>query len=105
MQINREPYEFTYETRLEGLKRAEFCCQRCGKHKKEVGQLYAHHVLPINIAIKYYPHILPEYIKSVQNLRMVCKECHMYEDDESKQNHVLLAQALLGYFTQQMAFA
>lgn len=102
-KIDRELYEFSKATVLEALKRADWKCERCGKSKKEVGMLYIHHKLAINIAIHQYPEIAPSVIKSICNAKCVCRECHMYEDEESKKNHKFFAQALLGALAMQPA--
>lgn len=92
---SREGYEFSDTTKLEALKRSDWCCEVCGIPKEECEMLYLHHVLPIAIARQFYPYIVPELVKSLENCRVVCYKCHQIEDKESRRNHRTIAQALL----------
>lgn len=88
-------YEFSDTIKLEALKHAEFKCQRCSKPKEEVGILFFHHILPVAIAAAKYPNIAPHLIGSLANCRVLCHDCHLIEDRESRLYYRTIAQALL----------
>lgn len=96
MKIDRTPYEFSKETKLEALRRAEWKCEKCGKPKRECreGYLEIHHKLQVYLAIKYYPHIFPEVVASIDNAMVVCRDCHPHEDEYSDIHHKEIATAL-----------
>ncbi len=86
-------YEFPHQTVIDALRRADWKCEQCGKPKKDTpeGYLELHHLLPVMIAVKYYPHILPELIASLDNCKVLCCQCHSKADEESRLNHPRLA--------------
>ncbi len=90
---HRENYEFSGEVKYEALKRAEYKCSQCGVSQETV-HLQAHHVLPISIAVNFYPHIVPQLIASLENLEVLCPACHEVADKESFRNHRTIALAL-----------
>lgn len=97
-------YSFSKETILDGLRRSAksnednlFCCERCGKTKKEVGYLEAHHKLSIYFAVNYFPNISADIIKSLANLEILCPCCHKLEHSELRLEEAkIIAQSLLG---------
>lgn len=88
--------EFSDQTKLEALRRSNFCCERCGIPKKETfeGYLEIHHVLQICKAVSLYPEISHLLISSLANARVLCLKCHQIEDNESKNNHKEMADRL-----------
>lgn len=95
--------EFSDATKLEALKRAGWCCERCGIPKKETieGYLEIHHVLGIALACELYPELSHTLIASIANARVLCKKCHLIEDRESKKFHSINARRLEGYPVQE----
>ena|SRR5690606_17617066 len=87
MKRSREAYEFSKGVKHEALQRCGNKCERCGKHKKEVGKLYAHHKLAISIAIHYYPEISASVIKSLANCEILCDSCHKKADIQARKEH------------------
>lgn len=97
-------YEFTAETKLEALRRSSlknkerlFCCEQCGKTKKQVGYLEIHHKLGIAVARRFYPQISAAVISSLANAEVLCPKCHDRRDVEDRKRHKFFAQALLGF--------
>jgi 5-methylcytosine-specific restriction endonuclease McrA len=78
----RRPYEFDNETRQEALRLSNRTCEACGKPETQDETFHHHfdHIIPISFAIKYPVFALP-LIKSLQNCRVLCPECHR------KRNH------------------
>lgn len=74
----RAPYEFSSDVKLDALRRANWRCERCGKHKSETpeGYLEIHHILAIGIVIKDYPQLAPAIVKSLANAEVLCCDCH-----------------------------
>jgi len=87
MSRNREAYEFSPGVKHAALERCGNRCERCGKHAKEVGKLYAHHKLAICIAVTYYPEISASVIKSLDNLEILCDSCHKKADIQARKEH------------------
>lgn len=90
-------YEFTPETKLEALKRANFRCEGCGVPKREArdGYLEIHHVLGVAAAIKFYPSLAPAIISSLANAQVLCKDCHQQEDNRMQFNHPKIAHSII----------
>lgn len=97
--MGRAGYEFDTRIKQASKERAGFVCERCGK---ETDKLEIHHILPIAIAIKYYPRIAPEVIRSLANAQCLCKECHKKADVRARQNHEAIAQNLVRVSPNQM---
>lgn len=87
MSISREKYEFAKSTKIEALQRADHTCESCGKHEKEVGKLYVHHKLMIEMAIRYYPELSNLVIKSLANAECLCQSCHLKRDNQAREEH------------------
>ena len=70
--------EFSKETIVAALQRAEYKCEECGKKKKDTPEGYfeIHHKLPIYIACKYFPYIAARFIASLMNTEVLCCACH-----------------------------
>lgn len=90
----REHYEFSKATRIEALRRAEYRCEQCGKSDKEVGKLFIHHKLMIEMAARYYQDISCEVIKSLANAEVLCDHCHKVRDEQARREHGMFALAL-----------
>lgn len=91
--------EFRHETKVQGLKNAGFCCERCGIAKKDTpeGYLEIHHKAPIHYLLRYYPDLSPSIVRSIVNLEILCISCHEEEHNlEDYHYYKQLAQALLG---------
>lgn len=88
----RKELEFSARTKQEGLVRAGFRCERCGKKQAEK-PLECHHILPIMLA-RFYPELSPAILRSLANLRVLCQECHRIEGLEAFMNHQKIAQRL-----------
>lgn len=82
--------EFTRETRWEARQRANGRCELCGTSEN----LSVHHILGIEIALKFYPEISHAAIRSLANALCVCSHCHEHMDRQAKINHSLPAQSL-----------
>jgi 5-methylcytosine-specific restriction endonuclease McrA len=101
MASRREPHNFSSETKLESLRRYDFRCANCGKHKKDCKPklLELHHRLPISIALDHFPHAVFA-LKSVENCIPLCRECHKeVHEDLTIEECAIIAQALLGMLT------
>lgn len=90
-------YEFTPETKILALKRANFRCEDCGvpKHKSKDGYLEIHHVLAVMAAVNYYPNIPHVIIASLANAMVLCKDCHQARDNSMRFDHPVIAQTIL----------
>ena len=99
-KLTRKPYEFTKQTKIDALRRDNWSCAECGKHKKntEKGYLEIHHVLEIWFVIKYLPHISPTVVASLENAKCLCSSCHNKEHQKKKRykEMISIAQGLLG---------
>lgn len=96
--INRRAgYEFPQEVKEEALRLSNYRCEVCGCRREdtEQGFLTIHHVLPICIALKFYPEISGELIRSLANTKVLCRDCHEEQDRLSMKHHEVYAQALL----------
>jgi len=79
MSFKRPPeMEFPRETKVDALRNADWKCEMCGVKKKETEQgfLEIHHILPVYIAVKYYPHVSAVAIRSLANAEVLCVSCH-----------------------------
>lgn len=87
---------------MEALRRAGWCCERCGIPKEDTieGYLDIHHVLGIADAIRFYPELSHAIIASLVNARVLCKKCHVIEDRESRRNHKETAKKYQKFDTQ-----
>jgi len=90
-------YEFTPETKILALKRANWRCEDCRvpKHMARDGYLEIHHMLAIAIAITDYPFLAPAVISSLANARVLCKDCHQKADNNMRFDHPEMAHALI----------
>lgn len=81
-KIDRTPMEFTDQTKLEALKRADFKCEDCGRTKAQLredgekGYFEIHHRLPIYIIASEFPELSLSVIKSLANAEVLCQKCH-----------------------------
>lgn len=91
-------YEFSPQTKLEALRRANWKCEICGVPKQSArdGYLEIHHKLAIAVAIQYYPSLGHTIISSLANAQVLCKDCHQQEDNRMRFNHPMIAAGLLG---------
>ena len=99
IQSKRHGYEFSYQTKLDALKRDSFTCQNCHKHKQEVEPPYLeiHHIVPIWFVVRYLPEMSAIYFHSIDNAVCLCKECHLKEHErQGVADYWTLAIALLG---------
>jgi len=94
---HRAGYDFDKETKREALRLSHYRCEVCGKMKHETpeGFLSIHHLLPICIALEFYPEFSASLIASLANTMVVCVECHKEQDMLSMKYHEAFAQALL----------
>ena len=105
-RINRAPMEFSDETKIEALKRASFKCEDCGRSKEDLkkagepGYFQLHHILGIAVAVRLFPWIGYEVIKSVENCRCLCHKCHRVEEN-SRPDHEEIATELLNRYEQR----
>lgn len=99
-KIDRTNYEFTKETILAALRFADFRCEECHRSKPQLAldgekpYFEMHHILGIEIAVRYFPEISAEVIKSIANCEVVCRECHR-EIHRQKQDYFAIAENLL----------
>lgn len=100
-------FEFSKQTKIEALKRANFTCEECGKKKYECTPqfLEIHHIVGIAIAIQYHPELSHAMISSLKNCSCLCVSCHKKRDILDRRKHRELAKQLYDYFTQQTAIA
>ncbi len=94
--------EFSDETKLEALRRANWRCERCGRQKQDVGYLEIHHRLGIAIALRYHPEISHALLSSIANARVLCHDCHRIEDQSDRRKHQELARELQRYELTQL---
>ena len=100
MSRRRKPYNFDPDTKLEALRRYDFRCAKCGKHKKECKpkMLEIHHNLPIGVALDHFPHAVFA-LTSVENAIPLCQPCHKeVHENLTIEECATIAQALLGLF-------
>lgn len=97
MQRPKE-YEFSFETKVAALRRANWKCEDCGtpKQKARDGYLEIHHMLAVAAAINFYPSIAPAVITSLANARALCKDCHQKRDNAMRFDHPTYAAILVG---------
>lgn len=106
MGLDRTPYEFSPETKLEALRRTDFCCADCGTPKRETerGYLEIHHRIPI-WAFHYNPELFvgvtADILTSVENARPLCHPCHREKDRLQLETYARIAQAILGGLMEQ----
>jgi len=97
----RAAYEFSKETILEALRRSDFCCEECGKHKSQTPEhfLEAHHRIGIYYFVKHhreFPDITREIMRSLANCSVLCNECHTrIHAQESLQYYKTIAELVL----------
>lgn len=91
-----ESMEFSKETIVEALKRANFTCECCGIKKQDTQEKYfeIHHRLGIAIALRYHPELSHALISSLANAMVLCIPCHKVLDREDRKHHKKIAKAL-----------
>lgn len=90
----KEHCKFSYQTRQEALKQADYRCQICGE---KCNYLEVHHIIAIWFAIHYCPSLSTEVIRDISNAIAVCPNCHaQLHKDESVDIYKCLAVKLWG---------
>jgi hypothetical protein len=87
--IDRDSFEFPWLVRSEALRRNGYCCERCGRSRKELRQDHEstrfefHHFLGIWEAMIACPEILGDIavdivdiVRSLANIEVLCVSCH-----------------------------
>ena len=89
-------YRFSDEVKLEALRRSDFRCENCGRHKTETAEHYlqAHHLLAVSMAVRHYPELAPALVASLANIKILCADCHVIYDQEAMGNHQYYAKEL-----------
>lgn len=82
--------EFSRSTKWEARKRAGHKCEICDAR----AELSVHHLLGIDIALKYYPEISHAAIRSLANALCLCSACHNHMDKQAHTNHQIVAEGL-----------
>ncbi len=90
--------EFSRETKIEALKRANWQCECCGVKKKDTkeGYLELHHRLGVMLAVHHYPEFAHTLIASLANCQVLCIPCHDAMDRLNQRQHKAQAQRLKG---------
>jgi hypothetical protein len=68
------------EQREKAMERDEYACQQCGLNKKEI-ELEVHHIKPYHL-FRHYTEA-----NSLDNLKTLCRVCHMIEEHEYIKAH------------------
>lgn len=82
LKVDRTPMEFSDQTKLDALRRADFKCECCGRSKPDLKRdgdkayFEIHHILPIFIIAREFPELSLTVIKSVENAKVLCIPCH-----------------------------
>ena len=77
--INREFYSFSNSVKEERLIGCEGKCESCGVETK----LFGHHLISCFLASNNSV-LASQIIRSIDNLQMLCKDCHQDADDHQK---------------------
>jgi hypothetical protein len=75
----RKRYEFSRQQRIEREKGIEGLCEHCG----EEAQLEGHHIISAFLA-RRNPVLAPQIIKQMENLMMLCDDCHEEADADQR---------------------
>lgn len=76
---NREGYNFSRAQRIERQDGVEGKCEGCGKE----AHLEGHHIISVYIAARN-PVLIPSLMRKIENLMMLCDECHEEADDDQR---------------------
>lgn len=99
-----EDCEFTKETKLSALRRANWKCEQCGIDKQHAPEHYLeiHHKLGIALALRHHPEISHALISSLANAEVLCIKCHDKKDITDRKKHMQYAQELLSMQVRQL---
>lgn len=82
MRVDYSKCEFSKTTKIEARKRAGHACELCGQHGDQNNVLEAHHIIPLSFICYFTQAIIP-YLRSLQNCRILCHDCHGLEDEQA----------------------
>lgn len=95
MKESREPYNFSYETKIKALERSRYRCEQCGRTHSRKNQLEVHHVVAIWFA-REVPALALQVITSIANAKVLCHSCHNEEHrTESRNKYQSIAPVVL----------
>lgn len=96
---SRAPYEFSTETKREAWQRQKVC-ESCGRPHTKENPLHADHIIPVWFGLKYNVFSL-EVLKSLSNLRILCRECHSRRAHYDETEIMALASIVMIRFIEQ----
>ena len=101
---DRKRYEFSRQLRIEREKGVKGLCEHCGQE----AYLEGHHIISAYLA-RRNPVLTPQVIKKMENLMMLCDDCHEEADIDQrkwkKEDIGLVAWALFDLDAQKVAKA
>lgn len=96
---SRIPYEFSADTKKEAWSRQKVC-EGCGAPHTKDNPLQADHIIPIWWGLKYNVFAL-EVIRSLSNLRILCRDCHSKRSHYDETEIMALANVVMIRFVEE----